>query len=60
MSKLPKTSLKLSSVLKLIDRDNNRGVVLAKLLVIVKNNSPKLTDDQQSTPGRPAVLFLDA
>ena len=45
MSKLPETSLKLLSVLKLIVRDDNRGVALAKLLVIVKNNSPKLTDD---------------
>ena len=60
MSKLPKTSLKLLSVLKLIVRDNNRGMALAKLLVIVKNNSPKLTDDQQSTHGQPTVLFLDA
>lgn len=60
MSKFPKTSLKLTSVLKLIVRDNNRGVALAKLLVIVKNKSPKLADDQQSTPGRPIVLCLDA
>ena len=53
MSKFPKTNLKLSNVLKLIVRDNNRGVALAKLPVIAKNKSPKLTDDQQSTPGRP-------
>ena len=60
MSKLPETRLKLLSALKLIVRDNNRGMALAKLLVTVKNNSPKLTDDQQSTHGQPTVLFLDA
>ena len=60
MSKRPETRLKLLSALKLIVRDNNRGMALAELLVTVKNNSPKLTDDQQSTHGQPTVLFLDA